>query len=69
MQDVEGNTPLHVIVSVGEDPRSIQIARILVKRGADVDVKNKEGEGALDLFGGKLPASIASVLDSEDMQE
>jgi ankyrin repeat protein len=68
MADAQGNTPLHVTVSVGQDPRSIEIARVLVRRGADLTIKNKEGEGALDLFGDKLPASIASALQrDEDM--
>jgi uncharacterized protein len=64
--DAQGDTALHVIVSVGQDPRSVQIARVLVRRGADLEIKNKAGEAPLALFGGQLPASIASALTGED---
>ena len=63
--DSQGDTALHVIVSVGQDPRSVQIARVLVQRGADLEATNKAGEAPLALFGGKLPASIASALEDE----
>lgn len=60
-----GDTPLHVIVSVGQDPRSVEIARVLVRGGADLEAKNKEGETPLALLGGTLPSSIASALHAD----
>lgn len=67
--DHEGETPLHIVVGMGEDAQSTEIARFLVAHGADLEAKNKAGESPLALFGGKLPSSIASVLEAEDEEQ
>ena len=72
LADGVGDTPLHVAVSVGaEEPRAVQIAQELVRRGADLEKVNKAGEGPLAMFGGTLPGSLARALADGDscMQE
>lgn len=64
--DAEGNTALHICVSQGEDPRSIEIARLLVQRGADLLTKNKAGEGPMAIFGDKVPAKLQSASNNHD---
>jgi len=52
-QDKDGNTPLHHtmlrIIRTGAWPALKNRIEILMKRGADPDIKNKEGKSALDL--------------------
>lgn len=63
--DGEGNTALHVCIGQGEDARSIEIARLLVQRGADLQQENKAGEGPLAVFGGKLPPKLAGAAQQD----
>jgi hypothetical protein len=67
--DNMGETPLHIVVSMGEDPRSVEIARTLVAHGADLEAKDIAGNTPLALFGGKLPSSIAMALEAEEDEE
>jgi ankyrin repeat protein len=53
VQDREGNTPLHHtmlrILRTGSWPALRNRIEILLKKGADLDIKNKEGKSVMDL--------------------
>jgi len=44
VRDIDGNTPLHTAVAVG-DP---EIVELLIRYGADVNARNNEGKTPLD---------------------
>lgn len=44
-KDINGRTPLHLVAMAGE----IELAKVLVKRGANIDAKDASGEDPLQL--------------------
>jgi hypothetical protein len=59
-QDIEGNTPLHLAVSSGVS----KIVRLLLQKGALVDIKNKSGFTPLQLAFKEKRIEIYNILKS-----
>ncbi len=50
LRDNFGNTPLHMVAFISSDVTSKLIIELLVKRGADLSTKNKNGETLVDIL-------------------
>ena len=70
LKEIEGYTPLHLVVKNLERQGSIRILRNLVMHGADPSIKDKRGLTPLDLLGevrnrdlaGEAKALLVSLL-------
>ena len=49
LDNVNGNTPLHAVLNFIQEPKkAMEIVQILMKKGANPNIKNKKGESALE---------------------
>ena len=63
-KDEDGGTKLMGDSAWGE----IDKVRLLLQRGADVNIKNKKGEGALDIAKGLGHTGMVELLKNENKQ-
>jgi ankyrin repeat protein len=58
--DKFGTTPLHATAIVND----LELAKVLVKKGADLNAKTKDGQTALDLAKKKNSTEVLAFLGS-----
>jgi len=62
-RDIDGMTPLMASIDAGEYILGPNVARVLIERGADLNIKDNEGETILDYF--TYHRSSMTVIDQQ----
>jgi len=65
----EGNTPLHLVASIEDQDKAIEIMGFLVQRGASIDTRNTVGETPLDAAARLKRDKVVEYLRSQSVAQ